>query len=135
MTQQVEMPDVATGVQTSSNLAHEPNLELKEKAERLEMHSCKYNVRVFGLAKDREKSNPISYMPKLFKELFQEKLQSEIDVEIAHRIGPTGKADRAMIVRLQKRTTREEIIKIAKKEKVLQVHGMRLKIFRTWQQR
>ncbi|KAJ0037232.1 hypothetical protein NL108_018510 [Boleophthalmus pectinirostris] len=109
---------------------HKANLELKGKAQRLEMHSRKYNVRVFGLAEDIEKDNPTHYMSRLFKELFEEKLQSEPEVEIAHRIGAAGRAtERPMIVRLQKRTTREEILKIATKEGLLRVRGMKLRIF------
>ncbi|CAM4641599.1 unnamed protein product [Leuciscus chuanchicus] len=106
------------------------NEELKGKAERLEMYSRKYNVRVFGLTNDIEKGNPTSYMSALFEDLFQDKLRGEPQVEMARRIGPVGKgAARVMIVRLHKLTTREEIIQIAKKEGVLQVRGMKLRIF------
>lgn len=100
------------------------------KAERLEIHSRKYNLRVYGLTSDIEKGNPTSYMSALFKELFQDKVQSEPEVENAHRIGPAGKTTgRAMIVRLQKFTTREQILRISKKEGVLHVRGMKLRIF------
>ncbi|KAK7888997.1 hypothetical protein WMY93_024557 [Mugilogobius chulae] len=122
------MDERVTKLETACTALRKANLELKEKAERLEMHSRKYNVRVFGLAKDVEKGNPTGYMSQLFKELFQGKLQSEPDVEIAHRVGPPGN-NRAMIVSLQKRTTTAEIIKIAKKEKELLFCGMKLKIF------
>ncbi|KAK9969799.1 hypothetical protein ABG768_027946 [Culter alburnus] len=67
------------------------NEDLKDKAERLEIHSRKYNLRVYGLTSDIEKGNPTSYMSVLFKELFHDKVQSEPEVENAHRIGPAGK--------------------------------------------
>lgn len=94
------------------------------------MHNRKYNVRVFGLPNDIEKGNPTTYMSALFKELFRDKLSEESQVEMARRIGPVRKStERVMIVRLHKFTSREEILKIAKKEGVLQVQGMKLKIF------
>lgn len=56
------------------------NEELKRKAERLEMHSCKHSVRVFGLTNDIETGNPTSYMSALFEDLFQDKLRGEPQV-------------------------------------------------------
>ncbi|XP_029938451.1 protein NLRC3-like [Salarias fasciatus] len=117
-------------LETACEEMRKTNLELKDKVERLEMHSRKQNVRVFGLTTDIEKGNPTTYMSKLFKEAFEEKLQSAPEVEVAHRVGPAGKAkERAMIVRLQNRAAREEILKIAKKDGMLQIRGMNLRIF------
>lgn len=106
------------------------NDELKEKTERLESHNRKYNVRVMGLTSDVEKGNPTSYMSQLLKELFSDKLQLEPGVEVAHRVGSKSKSgQRVMIVRLQRLVVRDEIVRIAKEERVLEVRGMKLRFF------
>ncbi|CAM4735620.1 unnamed protein product [Leuciscus chuanchicus] len=103
------------------------NDELKEKTERLESHNRKYNVLVMGLTSDVEKGNPTSYMSQLLKELFSDKLQLEPEVEVAHRVGFKSKSGQwVMIVRLQRLVVRDEIVWIAKEERVLEVRGMKL---------
>lgn len=106
------------------------NDELKEKTECLESHNRKYNVRVMGLTSDVEKGNPTSYMSQLLKELFSDKLQLELGVEVAHRVGSKSKSGQwVMIVRLQRLVVRDEIVRIAKEERVLEVRGMKLRFF------
>lgn len=119
-----------TTLEAANELLRKDNSELRGKTERLESHSRKYNLRVFGLSKDVEKGNPTSYMNTLFKELFKGKLQTEPVVEIAHRVGPQVKnGDRAMIVRMQRYMAREEILKVAKKERTLKHGEMKLQMF------
>ncbi len=77
-----------TKLETANEQLRKTNSELREKAERLESHSRKYNLRVFGLSKDAEKGNPTSYMNTLFQELFKGKLQTERVVEVVHRVAP-----------------------------------------------
>lgn len=106
------------------------NNELKEKSERMESHSRKHNIRVIGLTSGVEKGNPTSYMSVLLKELFRDKLQLEPEVEVAHRVGSVDKSgQRAMIVRMQRLVVREEIVRIAKEERVLEARGMKLRFF------
>uniref|UniRef100_A0A673B6A9 L1 transposable element RRM domain-containing protein n=1 Tax=Sphaeramia orbicularis TaxID=375764 RepID=A0A673B6A9_9TELE len=106
------------------------NNTLKEKAELLENHSRKYNVRILGLTTDAEQGNPTGYVSILLKEMFGDKLQLMPEVENAHRIGPMTKSgQRAMIVRMQRLVMREEILRVARKEKVFEARGMKLRFF------
>lgn len=77
-----------------------------------------------------EKGNPTSYVAALMNEMFRDKLQQIPEVENAHRVGPVAKSgQRAMIVRMHKLALREEILCIAKKEKVLEIRGMKLRFY------
>lgn len=117
-------------LETANEQLRKTNSELREKVESLESHSRRYNLRVFGLTKDAEKGNPTSYMNNLFMELFKDKIQTEPVVEAAHRVGPQLKdGTRAMIVRMQRYRAREEILKVAKKERTMKHGERRLRIF------
>lgn len=124
-----KMDSRITALEKACESLRKTNAELKDRAERLETHSRKYNLRVLGLPAEIEKGNPINYMNTLFKELFKDKLMAEPEVEIAHRIGPEKTSGRAMIVRLRKFLIKEEILKVVKRERVLQSRGMKLRIF------
>lgn len=117
-------------LEKSNELLLKENDELKIKAERLEGYSRRFNIRVFGVISGAEKGNPTSYMASLLAEMFKDKLSAVPGVEIAHRVGPTVKSgNRAMIVRMTSYTVKEELVKIAKKDGILEVRGMRLRIF------
>lgn len=121
-----------TKLEGANERLRKDNDELKEKTERLESHNRKYNVRVMGLTSDVEKGNPTSYMSQLLKELFSDKLQLVPGVEVAHRVGSKSNVtsgQRVMIVRLQRLVERDEIVRIAKEERVLEVRGMKLRFF------
>jgi len=106
------------------------NKDLKDKIEKLENHSRRFNLRVFGLDKDVEKGKPTEFMESLFNEVFKDKLPCTPEVEIAHRVGPVTKhGSRPMIVRMQRYAAKEAILQIAKQEKVLHFKGMNVKIF------
>lgn len=106
------------------------NKELREKTERLEMFSRRFNIRVFGLDKDVEKGHPTEFMASFLKEVFKDKsLPCQPEVEIAHRVGPAQSGSRPMIVRMQRHLAKEAILQIAKKERVLNFKGMKVKIF------
>lgn len=69
-------------------------------------------------------------MSSLFQELFKDKLLLEPEVENAHRVGPVVKfGNRVMIVKMQRYMVREDILRISRKEGVLEVRGMKLWIF------
>lgn len=109
---------------------HKENKDLKDRADRLENYSRKYNLRILGLTTDIEKGNPTSYMSALFQELFKDKLQYMPEVESAHRTGSANKhGQRAMIVRMHRLAAREEILRMAKMKRVLEIRGMKLRIF------
>lgn len=106
------------------------NKELRDKNEKLESYSRRFNLRVFGLDKDMEKGKPTEFMESLFSEIFKEKLPYKLEVEMAHRVGPVTKhGSRPMIVRMQRYAAKEAILQIAKQERVLHVKGMKVKIF------
>ncbi|ROL52216.1 LINE-1 retrotransposable element ORF1 protein [Anabarilius grahami] len=106
------------------------NKELRDKNEKLESYSRRFNLRVFGLDKDMEKGKPTEFMESLFSEIFKDKLSYKLEVEIAHRVGPVTKhGSRPMIVRMQRYVAKEAILQIAKQEKVLHFKGMKVKIF------
>lgn len=106
------------------------NKELRDKTEKLESHSRRFNLRVFGLDRDMEKGNPTEFMESLFNEIFKDKLPYKLEVEIAHRVGPVTKhGSRPMIVRMQRYAAKEAILQIAKQEKVIHFKGMNVKIF------
>lgn len=107
------------------------NQELREKTDRLEGYSRRFNIRVFGLDKGVEGDNATEYMSALLRDVFrgQRKLPGPPDVEIAHRVAGKGPGPRPMIVRLQRFVAKEAILKIAKLEKVLEYKDMKLKIF------
>ena len=79
------MEDRITSLKKSNEFLLKENKELRERAERLETHSRKFNLRVFGLDRDVEKGNPTDFMANFFKEVFKGKnLPAEPEVEIAH---------------------------------------------------
>ncbi|KAL7405811.1 hypothetical protein ABVT39_007564 [Epinephelus coioides] len=87
------MEDRVTSLENLNELLQKENTELRERAERLEAHSRRFNLRVFGLDRDVEKGNPTAYMSNFFKEVFKgKKLPAEPEVEIAHRVGPVTKS-------------------------------------------
>lgn len=103
------------------------NRVLKDKMERLEMHSRK---RVFGLKHDIEKSDPNVFMTNLFKEVFKGELKYDPVVDIANRIGPVIKSrPRPMIVRMQSYQAKEAILKLARKKREVIFQDMRVKIY------
>ena len=55
------------------NTLRKENKELKEKTEKLESYSRRFNIRVFGLDKDIEKGNPTEFMSAFLKEVFKER--------------------------------------------------------------
>ena len=114
-----------------NGVLREDNEQLKQKAEKLEKYSRRSNVRVFGLTTGVERGNPTSYMAELLLEMFKDKLSvTHIGVEVAHRVGPVPKTgSRSMIVRLQDYMVKEDIVNNAKKEGVMEVRGMKLRIF------
>ena len=63
-----------TRLETANKQLRKTNSELRVKAERLESHSRKYNLRVFGLLKDAERGNPTSYMNTLLKANYKQSL-------------------------------------------------------------
>lgn len=67
------------------------------------------------------------YMASLLRDMFGNKLSSEPEVEVVHRVGPARKSgDRTMMVRLQRYRVKEEIIEISKKEQIFEaVHHTR----------
>ena len=105
---------------------HEENIELRDKLERLEAHSRKFNLRVHGLPLGAEKGDPTAFMNNLMKELFKGKIKTEPVVEIAHRVGPGNKT---MIMRMQRYMAKEEILMLSKKEHTLKYRGMKLQFF------
>ena len=118
-------------VEKVCNVLQKENKELREKTERLEIFSRRFNIRVFGLDKDVEKGNPTEFMASFFEEVFKDKnLPCLPEVEIAHRVGPATKSGpRPMIVRMQRYLAKDAILQIAKKERVLHFRGMKVKIF------
>lgn len=87
---------------------------LKQKTDALDNQSRKLNVRVIGLEAGVEAGNPISFMSKLFYELFGlEKLGPEPLINIAHRTGPQRNGSRCMIVRLFSFEVKRRIVRLA----------------------
>ncbi len=105
---------------------HKENTELRDKLERLEAHSRKFNLRVFGLPIGVEKKNPTAYMNIVMKELFKGKIKTEPVVEIAHRVGP---GNTTMMLRMQRYMAKEEILALSKKEGTLKHGEMELQFF------
>lgn len=105
---------------------YKENTELRDKLERLEAHSRKFNLRVHGIPISVEKGNPTAYMNSLVKELFKGKIATEPTVEIAHRVGPGNKT---MIIRMQRYMAKEEILALSKKERIFRHGGARLQFF------
>ena len=91
---------------------HEENIELRDKLERLEAHSRKFNLRVHGLLIAAEKGDPTAYMNNFMKELFKGKIKTDPVVEIAHSVGPGNKT---MIMRMQCYMAKGEILMLSKK--------------------
>lgn len=117
-------------LESANESLRKENTDLKEKADRLENHSRKYNIRILGLVRDIEKGNPTSFVSALLNDLFKDKLHRAPEVENAHRIGPAAKSgQRVMIVRMHRLDTRDEILRLAKKEKLFEIRGMKLRIF------
>lgn len=56
--------------------------------ERMEIHSRKLNLRMFGLKNDIVKGDPVVFMIMFSKEMFKGELGFEPTVEIACRVGP-----------------------------------------------
>lgn len=105
---------------------YKENIELRDKLERLEAHSRKFNLRVNGLPIGVEKGNPTAYMNSLVRELFKGKIGTEPVVEIAHRVGPGNKT---MIMRMQRYMAKEEILALSKKERIFRYGETRLQFF------
>jgi len=105
---------------------YKENIEFRDKVERLEAYSRKFNLRVHGLPVGVEKGNPTAYMNNLVKELFKGKIGTEPVVEIAHRVGP---ANKTMIMRMQRYMAKEEILVLAKKERIFRYGETRLQFF------
>lgn len=119
-----------TALESTNESLRKENTDLKEKVDRLEYHSRKYNIRIFGLVRDIEKGNPTSYVSALLNDLFKDKLHRAPEVENAHRVGQAAKSgQRAMIVRMHRLDMRDEILCLAKKEKLFEIRGMKLRIF------
>lgn len=117
-------------LETANATLGKDNKDLKEKADRLENYSRKFNIRIIGLTPNAEKGNPTSYVSALFNDLFKDKLQRAPEVENAHRVGSAAKSgQRVMIVRMHRLESREEILRVAKRDKVLEIRGMKLRFF------
>lgn len=124
------MDSRVTALEFANESLRKENTDLKEKADRLENHSRKYNIRILGLTRDTEKGNPTSFVSALLNDLFKDKLHRAPEVENAHRVGPVAKSgQRAMIVRMHRLDTRDEILCLAKKEKLFEIRGIKLRIF------
>ncbi|KAK9976729.1 hypothetical protein ABG768_021934 [Culter alburnus] len=124
------MESRVTALEFANESLRKENTNLKEKADRLENNSQKYNIRILGLVRDTEKGNPTSFVSALFNDLFKDKLHRAPEVENAHRVGPVAKSgQRAMVVRMHRLDTRDEILRLAKKEKLFEIRGMKLRIF------
>lgn len=117
-------------VEKVCNRQQRENKELRKKPERLENFSRRFNIRVFVIDKDVEKGDPTEFMASFFKEVFKDKnLPCLLEVEIAHRLGPTTKSgSRPMIIRMQRYLAKDAILQIAKKERVLNFRRMKVKI-------
>lgn len=119
-----------TALESANESLRKDNTDLKEKADRLENHSRKYNIRILGLDREIEKGNPTSFVSALLNELFKDKLHRAPEVENAHRVGPVVKSgQRVMIVRMHRLETRNNILYLAKKVKLFEIRGMKLRIF------
>lgn len=89
--------------------------------ERLENFRRRFNLWVYGLDKDVEKGNPTEFTASFFKEVFKVKASlGQAEVETAHRIGKSGRSGLS---------AQDAILQIAKKERVLNFNGMKVKIF------
>uniref|UniRef100_A0A3P8RIJ8 L1 transposable element RRM domain-containing protein n=1 Tax=Amphiprion percula TaxID=161767 RepID=A0A3P8RIJ8_AMPPE len=126
-----KVEDECGELQNICSMLQQENKELKEKTDRLEGYSRRFNIRVFGLNRGVEGDNATEYMSELLKDVFkgQKTLPCQPDVEMAHRIVSKGPGPTPMIARLQCFLAKESILKIAKEENVLEYKGMKLKIF------
>lgn len=102
------------------------NTSLREKLEKQESHSRKFNVRVRGLSIGIEGRDPTAYMNNLLAVLFKDKIKTEPIVEIAHRV---GKENKTMIMRMQRYMAKEEILALSKKERTITYGEMKLQFF------
>ena len=59
-----------TDIENSTTGLQVENTKLKDKIESLEMHSGKFNMRIFGLDNGIEKGNPTAFMSSFLKEIF-----------------------------------------------------------------
>ena len=126
----VGMDDRVAAVEAAHETLMKENNELKDKIEKMEIHSRKLNLRVFGLKSDIEKGNPTAFMTNFFKEVFRGELTCEPAVEIAHRVGPVHSVKpRPMIVRMQRYLAKEAILKLARNKREVLFQDMRVKIF------
>lgn len=113
----------------NGNLMNE-NKEFKDKIERMEIQSRKFNLRVIGLKTDIEKSDPIAFVTNFLKEVFGSELSCEPAVEIASRIGQgTDLRPRPMIVTMQRYQAKEDILKLARSKGEIIFRDMRVNIF------
>ncbi|KAJ4920544.1 hypothetical protein JOQ06_024743, partial [Pogonophryne albipinna] len=113
----------------NGNLKNE-NKEFKDKIERMEIQSRKFNPRVIGLKTAIEKSDPIAFVTNFLKEVFGSELSCEPAVEIAYRIGQwTDLRPRPMIVTMQRYQAKEDILKLARSKGEILFRDMRVNIF------
>lgn len=92
-----------TALEVANKSWRKENTDLKEKADCLENHSRKYNIRILGLVRDTEKGNPTSFVSDLLTDLFKDKLHRAPEVENAHRVGPVAKSGQhALIARMHR---------------------------------
>ncbi|KAI9535126.1 hypothetical protein NQZ68_007217 [Dissostichus eleginoides] len=90
-------------LETANGNLMKENKEFKDKIERMEIQSRKFNLRVIGLKTDIEKSDPIAFVTNFLKEVFGSELSCEPAIEIAYRIGQgTDLRPRPMIVTMQR---------------------------------
>ena len=118
-----DLEESTTGLQVE-------NTKLKDKIERLVMHSRKLNMRVFGQDNGIEKGNPTALMTSFFKEMFRsDELPGDPTVENAHRVGPDKNTPRAMLVRMQRLQVKQAIINLSKQKGSMNFRGMRVWIY------
>jgi len=79
------------------NTLQQQNQELREKTDRLEGYSRRFNIRVLGLDRGVEGDNATKYMSALLRDVFkgQKNLPGPPDVEIEHRVAGKGPGPRS----------------------------------------
>ncbi|KAJ4949709.1 hypothetical protein JOQ06_021218 [Pogonophryne albipinna] len=117
-------------LETANGNLKKENKELKDKIERMEIQSRKFNLRVIGLKTDIEKSNPIAFVTNFLKEVFGSELSCELAVEIAYRVVGQGTdlRPRPMSVTMQRYQAKEAILKLARSKGEILFRDMRVKI-------
>ena len=117
----------ATANETENRLARleESNVELfkenkllKSRAESLERHSRKCNLRILGLSPDVERGNPTAFVNTLLCDLFGKETFGLIPpVTVAHRTGKLSEKPRCMIAKLYSSEMKQSVLRLAGEKK------------------